>query len=116
MTPQLPIGDVADLVHLLRANGYSVGPPQALLAQQLLLELARTGQQPASRDELHSWLCPLFANSADEQASFRKHLDEWLTSVDEATKPPHTVEPQLAGRDWNSLKRLVTWTFRLQWI
>lgn len=79
----------------LRLVGYNLGLTQFLMAQQLILTLAKQGALPAQPASLKTLLRPILCHSPQEQAEFDWRFDNWihqLASLDRPTRLP----PQLS--------------------
>jgi hypothetical protein len=79
----------------LRLAGYNLGLTQFLMAQQLILTLAKQGALPAQPAALKTLLRPILCHSPKEQAEFDRRFDNWthqLANLDRPTRLP----PQLS--------------------
>jgi acid phosphatase type 7 len=87
--------EIADLTMALRTAGFSVGIPQCIAAERLMVTLAAQGKMFSDRGEFRTWLAPIFCASPREQADFSNFYGEWLVRTNEADATGET--PQSAS-------------------
>src|SRR5690349_10025360 len=82
----------------LRLNGYKVGPPQYVSAQNLLLALVDAGELPEDPRELARWLAPIVCSSAQQQAEFYSQFEFWLNAGGKDDEEDRRPESPVGGQ------------------
>ena len=94
--------DLAVLVDRLRSAGFRIDTRQYLLAHELMLAVARHGDEVSGAERLISHLGPIFCTSAEEQERFGLEIRRWM----DPTQPVQRDAPTPATRDVRSRRRV----------